>query len=219
MEQVVIPAGVDNLPEVVFNQICWAPEVRLVLRVDGHYPPLGVTGKGPYDIYKTGTYDHPLIFWENGKYYCGIFDSLLENFAISTEVPLSMERLGENGYDIVGESLESQAVLYLRLMKRACNWGWRPTEGRQKLPYLKGYLLCSVLLRILKQRTPGLLSREMKKINSRNFVGLWEVLNVFIDNRVEYLGYGFKELATERDVDISAVEELFAKVEHWKGLL
>lgn len=94
LEQVVIPAGVDNLPEVVFNQICWAPEVRLVLRVDGHYPPLGVTGKGPYDIYKTGTYDHPLIFWENGKYYCGIFDSLLENFAISTEVPLSMERLG-----------------------------------------------------------------------------------------------------------------------------
>jgi hypothetical protein len=96
--------------------------------------------------------------------------------------------------------------------------GWRPTEGRQKLPYLKGYLLCSVLLRILKQRTPGLLSREMKKINSRNFVGLCEVLNVFIDNRVEYLGYGFKELATERDVDISAVEELFAKVEHWKRI-
>lgn len=218
LEQVVIPEGVDNLPELIFDQICWAPEVRLVLRVDGHYPPLGVTGTDPYDIYKTGVYDHPLIFWENGKYYCGIFDTLLDNFAISTEVPLSMERLGETGYDIAGESLESQAVLYLRLMKRACNWGWRPTEGRQKLPCLKGYQLCSVLLRILKQRTPGLLSREMKKVNPRNFVGICEILNVFIDNRVKYLRYGFKELAGEQGVDTSAAEELFAKVEQWKRI-
>ena len=102
LDEVVIPAGIDNLPELRFQQICWAPEIRLVLRADGHYPPLGV--KGDYDIYKTGVYDHPLIFWENGKYYCGIFDALLGNFAISTDVPVSVERLGETGYDLAQKS-------------------------------------------------------------------------------------------------------------------
>ena len=53
---------------------------------------------------------------------------------------------------ILLKELDVQAVLYLRLMKRACNWGWRPTEGRQKAR-LKGYLLCSVLLQILKTRS------------------------------------------------------------------
>lgn len=216
LDEVVIPAGIDNLPELRFQQICWAPEIRLVLRADGHYPPLGV--KGDYDIYKTGVYDHPLIFWENGKYYCGIFDALLGNFAISTDVPVSVERLGETGYDLAQKSLDVQAVLYLRLMKRACNWGWRPTEGRQKRPCLKGYLLCSVLLRILKERTPGMLGQVRQEINPRNFVGICETLRVFIDNRVDYLRYGLKKLYQEQDIDLSAAEKLFAEVENWKRI-
>lgn len=216
LEEVVIPDGVDKLPEVKFHQICWVPEIRLVLRADGHYPPLGVTGTGRYDIRKTGLYDHPLIFWENGKYYCGIFDTLLDNFAINTNVPVSVERLGETGYDLARESLDSQAVLYLRLMKRACNWGWVPTEGRQKRPCLKGYLLCSVLLRRLEEHTPALLNRDLKEIDPRNFVGLCETLRVFIDNRVAYLRYGLDELAREQEVDLSGAYALFPKIEKWK---
>lgn len=216
LDEVVIPESVESLPELKFHQICWAPEIRLVLRADGHYPPLGA--KGEYDIYKTGVYHHPLVFWENGKYYCGIFDALLDNFAISTDVPVSVERLGETGYDLAQKSLDVQAVLYLRLMKRACNWGWRPTEGRQKRPCLKGYLLCSVLLYILKERTPGMLGQVRQEINPRNFVGICEVLRVFIDNRVDYLRYGLKELSQEREIDISASEKMFAEVENWKKI-
>lgn len=218
LNEIVLPEGLDQLPEVKFHQICWTPEVRPVLRADGHYPPLGVTGTGRYDIRKTGLYDHPLIFWENGKYYCGIFDTLLENFAITTNVPVSVERLGETGYDLARESPDSQAVLYLRLMKRACNWGWRPTEGRQKRPCLKGYLLCSVLLRRLVEQTPALQSRDLKEIDPRNFVGLCETLRVFIDNRVAYLRYGLEELSRERGVDSSAAFKLFPEVEKWKKM-
>lgn len=218
IEEVVIPDGIENLPEVRFHQISWVPEVRLVLRPDGHYPPLGVTRNG-YDIHTCGIYKHPLIFWENGKYYCGIFDTLLDNFGISLNVPVSVERLGETGYDLARESLDSQAVLYLRLMKRACNWGWVPTEGRQKRPYLKGYLLCEVLLRRLEEYTPALLSSEMEEIDRRSFVGLCETLKVFIDKRMEYLRYGLDELRREKEgIDLSRAYDLFPEIEKWKEM-
>ena len=72
-------------------------------------------------------------------------------------------------------------------MKRACNWGWRPTEGRQKRPCLDAYLLCAALLKKIDQ-CPDLfiLCRELKPLDSRQIAGLIETLNVFIDNPVSY---------------------------------
>jgi hypothetical protein len=219
IDEVVARAGLDKLPEVKFDRISWAPEIRLILRTDGHYPPLGVTDIGPYDTRKTGIYEHPHIFWENGKYYCGIFDTLLENFNITTNVPVSMERLGETGYDLAQESLNSQAVLYLRIMKRACNWGWRPTEGRQKRPCLLGYLLGGILLQKLRDYPlHSTLGRQFKEIDSRNFVGLCETLKVFIDNRLNYLRYGLNLYAREKGADLRVAYSLFDTIEQWKEM-
>jgi len=217
IDRVLKPYGMEKLPTVKFDEISWAPEIRLILRVDGHYPPLGIKGAGPYDIKSTGIYDHPHIFWENGKYYTGIFDSLLQMFGISVHVPVDVGRLGKHGYDLAKESPDSQAVLYLRLMKRACNWGWRPTEGRQKRPCLLGYLLCSVLLKKLEERPVDLvLNREPERIDQRNFVGLSEILKVFIDGRINYLKYGLDEYARENNADLSAAYALFDEAENWK---
>ena len=82
IDEILKVEGFEQLPEVKFRQICWAPEIRLVLRADGHYPPLGVDGVGRYTIEKNGLYRNPLIFWENGKYFCGICDTLVENFKV-----------------------------------------------------------------------------------------------------------------------------------------
>ncbi|NLC11605.1 MAG: glycoside hydrolase, partial [Firmicutes bacterium] len=190
---------IAKLPTLHFNQISWAPEIRLILRADGHYPPLGVRGIKEYDIQKTGLYQHPHIFWENGKYYCGIFDRLIKNFHISLYIPVSSTYLQDSGYDLPKENLETQAVFYLRIMKRACNWGWRPTEGRQKLPFLNGYKLCQVLLEKLnKYPTSLVLKRFPEKIDLRNIVGLVETLKVFLDNRIAYLKYGFDLFTVEK---------------------
>jgi len=219
IDEVLVHEGLDKLPEIKFDRITWAPEIRLILRADGHYPPLGVTGVGGYDTHKTGIYEHPHVFWENGKYFCGIFDTLLENLGIFTNTPANVERLSETGYDLAGESPDSQAILYLRLMKRACNWGWRPTEGRQKRPCLLGYLLVDILLGRLQEFPAHLsLSRQYKMIDPRNFVGLCETLKVFIDNRLNYLRYGLDQYAKEKGKDLRPAYALFEPVEQWKAV-
>ncbi|KXS45623.1 MAG: hypothetical protein AWU54_266 [Candidatus Frackibacter sp. T328-2] len=217
INKVLDKEAIDKLAKIKFDKICWAPEIRLILRTDGHYPPLGVNGTGKYTRKKTGIYEHPHIFWENGKYYCGIFDQLINLFGITNTIPLNIEKLGQKDYDLAQESLESQVILYSRIMKRACNWGWRPTEGRQKRPCLLGYLLASTLLKRLEETPDALtLNRELQRIDNHNLVGLSETLEVFINGRLNYLRYGLDELSEKEDKDLSPAYALFKDVEDWK---
>ncbi|MFW6238920.1 MAG: glycoside hydrolase, partial [Halanaerobiales bacterium] len=217
LDQVLAGTGIDSLPRIKFNKICWAPEIRLILRADGHYPPLGVDGVDGYSREKSGIYDHPHIFWKNGSYYCGIFTALLANFNITTEIPVDIGQLGEKKYDLKDENLKTRTVIYLRLMKRACNWGWRPTEGRQKRPCLLGYLLSGILLEMLKGKPRDLvLNRNYKRLDPRNIVGLRETLKVFIGSRVNYLQYGLTEYKEARNEDVSKAIELLDKVAIWE---
>lgn len=218
IDKVLGQQNIRHLPRVKFEQVCWAPEIRLILRTDGHYPPIGVTGVGRYDVEKTGVYHKPLIFWENGKYFCRIFETLMANLNITIQVPIGAEQLDTLQYHLDKLDLRAQAVMYLRLIKRACNWGWRPTEGRQKRPCLKGFLLGQILLRLLTESPPELiLNREMKEIDPRNLVGIIEVLRAFIDNRVKYLKYGLTKLTQEKPgVDLTEAYAEFPLVEVWK---
>ena len=217
IDEVLKSEGFEQLPRVKYSQVCWAPEIRLVLRADGHYPPLGVEGVERYSIEKSGQYKNPLIFWENGKYFCGIFDRLVENFQIAEKIPVHAVRLHKTGYDLAREDLDTQVILYRRLMKRACNWGWRPTEGRQKRPCLDGYLLCEALLKKI-ERCPDLfiLFRELGPLDSRCLVGLVETLKVFVDNRVDYLRFGLERYMAHRGGDFSEVYRLIEEVTRWK---
>ncbi len=217
IDEILKVEGFEQLPEVKFQQICWAPEIRLVLRADGHYPPLGVDGGDRYSLEKSGLYRNPLIFWENGKYFCGICDTLVENFKITENIPVQAVRLSETGYDLAREDLDTQIVLYRRLMKRACNWGWRPTEGRQKRPCLDGYLLCAALLKKI-DRCPDLfiLCRELKPLDPRDIAGLVETLKVFVDRRVDYLRFGLEKYMAEHGGEFSEVYRFFEEVERWK---
>jgi hypothetical protein len=207
----------EKLPLVEFEEMTWAPEIRLILRVDGHYPPLGVTGVGRYDLEKTGLYNHPHVFWENGKYFCGIFDTLATNFNIFPNIPANGEHLSATGYDLPRESPESQAILYLRFMKRACNWGWRPTEGRQKLPCLKGYLFCTTLLQRMADCPEGFIFKhDLEKIEERNIVGLVRTLEIFINGRINYLQYGMEQYAAEKGEELTAQYQEIGKALEWK---
>ena len=217
IDRVVAGEDIDRRPRVRFGQISWAPEMRVVLRPDGHYPPAGVGGVDGYDFGKTGFYQKPLVFWENGKYFTGIFDALLEMFNISINIPADAVTLDSVRYHVGLLDLNSQAVIYHRLMKRACNWGWVPTEGRQKRPALKGYLVCDILLRLLNDQPAGLLlNRAAPEIDLRCLVGILESLRVFVDMRIEYLNYGIERLAGEKEVDCSQYCRVLESAREWK---
>ncbi len=192
IEAVVRRDGATRLPRLSFHQVCWAPEIRPVLRADGHYPPLGVNGVGPYTLENTGLYRHPFAFWEHGKYFCSLWDTLVQACGIDAgRLPLDGETLSDTGYRLESLEKDSRAVLFRRLMKRACNWGWRPTEGRQKRPYLDGWFLGGALLEKLKQTTAPLLVHD-PSLDPRDLVGLVETLCVYIDVRLGYLRYGLE---------------------------
>jgi len=217
IDQVLVAEGVEKLPHLKFGRAAWIPEIRLVLRTDGHYPPTGVNGVGHYSTEKSGIYAHPHIFWENGKYFCGIFDRLVENFFIRVNVSAHAGRLHETAYDLGREEADTQVILYLRLMKRACNWGWQPTEGRQKRPCLYGYLLCETLLRLIEQFPAALLfTSEPANLDPRHIAGLAETLKVFIDNRLAYLRYGMEKYMAEHGGDLSAAYREIEEAGRWK---
>ncbi|NLA27610.1 MAG: glycoside hydrolase [Firmicutes bacterium] len=219
IDEILKVEGFEQLPGVTFRQICWAPEIRLVLRADGHYPPLGVDGVGRYTKEKNGLYDNPLIFWENGKYFCGICDTLVDNFKITVNIPVDAGRLSETGYDLAREDLDTQIILYSRLMKRACNWGWRPTEGRQKRPCLDAYLLCAALLK-KTNCCPDLfiLCHEVKLLDPRHIAGLVETLKVFVDSRVNYLRYGLEKYMAQKGGEFSQAYRAMEEAERWRAV-
>lgn len=217
IDDILKPEDMGRLPVLDFSQICWAPEIRPVLRTDGHYPPLGVKAVGNYDLRKSGTYNRPLVFWENGKYFCGIFDILVYNFNIDLNLSVTAQGLDKTGYELAAEDGDDRAVLYLRLMKRACNWGWRPTEGRQKRPCLKGYLLCRTLLEKMEQTPRDFLFRHHPfALDSRQLVGLVETLRVFIDQRVDYLRFGMEKFMAEKGGDLSEAYREVEEVWDWE---
>ncbi len=219
IDRIVKNEGINNLPVLTFGDINWAPEIRLILRVDGHYLPLGVSGIGEYTK-KNCLYEYPHIIWKNGKYYCGIFDTLLDNFNIYKNVPVQATWLNDAEYELNREnSQEVKIIIYHRLMKRACNWGWRPTEGRQKLPCLKGYLICCELMDKIQNYPPELvLKRKLQIINPKNIAGIAETLKIFIDGRVDYLKYGMEKLAVEKGADLTSAYSHIEQTFYWKDM-
>jgi hypothetical protein len=193
LEKQVIP-NLRKLKRLYFHQISWAPEIRLVLRYDGHYPPLEAGRFRGLDIARDVFRRWPFIFWEPGRYLVKLVDSILDAFSLGHVLRVDASKLQEIAYHFENLSFEDQLVLHSRIIKRACNWGWFPNEGLQKRPFLHGYMIADLLLRRLEQ-TP--LSQPTFVFPSSCFEGLDRLLEVVIDNRYKYLFGAIVELATD----------------------
>ena len=184
------------LPHLRFHQASWAPEVRLVLRSDGHYPPLHA---GPYrgidndeEVFRRW----PFIFWEPGRFIADTFRSLLGSFGHPVEIALSGAELDARGYDLSPElDAETKLAIHLRAMQRACNFGWQPDEARHKWPYMHGLAICEILRDELKSPDAAQrASRSFAPLPERALEGLDRVLEIFIDTRVAYVRRGIERL-------------------------
>jgi hypothetical protein len=183
------------LPELRFYQISWAPEIRPVLRCDGHYPPLDAGPFRGYDFDLEVFRRWPFIFWEWGRFHVDVFNSLLRSFGYPLVVPLSAREWWERGYRYEGLTKEERLALHSRSMKQADNWGWQPDENRQKRPYLHGHRTADMLLEDLHDEGRADRVRStFTPLNQRSLHGLERLLELFIDRRVEYLRAGIERL-------------------------
>jgi len=185
----------QELGRVRFHQISWAPEIRLVLRSDGHYPPLNAGEFRGIDLTQQVFKRWPFIFWETGRYLVDVCNSLLASFGFSLQVGEAAARLSRVGYRFSELDVASQLALHSRFMKRACNWGWRPDEGRQKRPFLHAYRLFSLLLAQLAHgEVTGLSEKNFEPLSMQSLEGLGRILEILIDTRIGYLERGFRRL-------------------------
>ncbi len=181
-----------DLPRLRFFQISWAPEIRPVLRADGHYPPLDAGLIDGVDLSLEAFRRWPFIFWEWGRWHVEVFNSLLRSFGHALVVPLSSCQWWEQGYKAQRLTTDERLALYSRTMKQADNWGWQPDEERQKRPYLYGLAIIDLLLAELKSHAN--VTETFAPLDSRSLDGLLWLLEPFIGVRVDYLRKGIEEL-------------------------
>ena len=199
----------DRLGRVRFHQISWAPEIRVLLRYDGHYPPLDA---GPFrgiDVSEEIFKRWPFIFWEPGRYLGEVFGSLLASFEFSPLIQQEASRLQQIEYRPSRLDLPSRIALHFRLMRRACNWGWQPNEGLQKRPFLHAYRILMLLQDELAGPRGDAVVARFAPLRDNLFVGLERILEVILDTRRDYLAYGIGKLEKREGMDHGdALQEL-----------
>src|SRR5690554_2650359 len=176
----------ETLYFIEFDQISWAPEIRPVLRADGHYPPLGSGEVDGVDVVRDYLRDWPLAFWEPGRYFTLLTNFLMDQAGFDLTLPVSARDLRGAEYHPARLAPDLRYRLLGRLMKRACNWGWRPDEARQKRPVAALYLICQELSGRENLRPRGdwrLTAEEWEEV----IRGLAEITRLFLEYRLEYL--------------------------------
>ncbi|MBI2919201.1 MAG: glycoside hydrolase [Chloroflexi bacterium] len=187
--------NLGRLKRLRFHQMSWAPEVRLVLRYDGHYPPLEAGRFRGVDAARDIFRRWPFIFWEPGRYLVGIVNSLMDIFGVGHRVGLTAGRLQETGYRFDELDAEDRLALHSRIIKRACNWGWFPNEGLQKRPFLHAYMMADILLKRLENGAA--LVKGAPAPPPACFRGLERLLEVVLDTRYGFLSEAIVELAAQ----------------------
>jgi hypothetical protein len=190
----------QRLPRVSFNQTSWAPELRLVLRSDGHYPPLEAGEFRGLDFVAEVHRRRPFIFWEPGRYLCGLLEWLLRSFGFPVLVEVHAGLLAEEDYQLLRLPYTKRLPLHLRLLKQADNWGWRPSEDRAKRPYLHGYMMADALALLLRLFA-GQYPKSPRPVDTSLFEGIGRLCEGIVDTRVTYLTFGLKRQQEERDFD------------------
>jgi hypothetical protein len=183
---------VGKLPRIRFYQTSWAPEIRPVLRSDGHYPPLDAGKFRGIDIETTVFKRLPFIFWEPGRFLVNIYGAILDAFGIPRRLAVDAALLHDTRYAIPRFDFKEQLALHYRLMKRACNWGWRPEEGRQKRPFLHGYRLSELLLSTTPEDSAFAATRYVHP-GDIPYLGAERILEFLIDTRFDYLKIGIED--------------------------
>jgi len=198
---------VPELPRVRFNQVSWAPEIRLVLRYDGHYPPLNAGTFRHVDLDTAVFKQLPFVFWEPGRFLINIYGAIMDAFGLPRRIAADAALLHDTRYAIPRLDFNDQAAFHYRLMKRACNWGWRPEEGRQKRPFLHGYRLSELLLEAASEDSIFVGTIYVHP-GDDIYLGAERILEFLLDTRLDYLRTGIEKGGLAGDQKEAALMEI-----------
>jgi hypothetical protein len=184
----------------------WAPEIRVLLRSDGHYPPLYAGEFGGVDAVPRIFRAHPFIYWEPGKYLVGLFGWLLRVFGYATMIGAPASVLSDEGYQLNRFPLEKRLAVAFRLLKQADDWGWQPSEALNKRPYLYGLMIADALM-VMARFYPGRFPVVEDRLDPLLLVGLGRLPEGLLDTRIAYLRFGLERLREEKlDYDPSEAQ-------------
>ncbi|TAK56208.1 MAG: glycoside hydrolase [Dehalococcoidia bacterium] len=190
-----VKASGRQLPHMRFHQASWAPEIRLVLRSDGHYPPLHAGSFRGVDNDVEVFRRWPFIFWEPGRFITSAFKSVLASFGHELDLSMSGAELDACIDDLAGLDDGARLALHMRAMQRACNFGWQPDEARHKWPYMHGLAICEILRAEFADPTVAeRVTRGFQPLPPLALRGLDRVLEIIVDTRVAYLRRGIERL-------------------------
>lgn len=179
------------------NGMGWAPETRVLLRSDGHYPPLYAGEYGGQDVVPQIFRAHPFVYWEPGKYLVGLFAWLLRMFGYERMIGVHAGVLFDEGYQLGRFPFEKRLAVAYRLLKQADDWGWQPNEALNKRPYLYGLVMADALM-VMLQFYPGRFPVAEDRLDPRLLVGLGRLPEGLLDTRIAYLRFGLERLREER---------------------
>ena len=138
------------------------------------------------DVVRDYLREWPLAFWEPGRYFVLLTNFLMDQAGFDLTLPVSAGELKGLEYHPARLAPDLRCRLLGRLMKRACNWGWRPDEARQKRPVAALYLICQELAGRENLRPRGdwrLTAADWEEVVR----GLVEITRLFLEYRQEYL--------------------------------
>ncbi|MBI5283603.1 MAG: hypothetical protein HY874_00775, partial [Chloroflexi bacterium] len=168
----------------------------------GHYPPLNAGAFRGVDADAEIFRRWPFIFWEPGRFISDTFKSLLADFGCALEIPLSGAEVDARAYDFRGLDSRERLAVHMRVMQRACNFGWQPDEARHKWPYMHGLAICEILRDELKlPEVAERVSQNFRPLPERALQGLDRVLEIVVDTRVAYLRRGIERLGARAGND------------------
>jgi hypothetical protein len=190
------------LPRVDLDRVSWAPEIRPALRYDGHYPPRGAGSFRGHDAAEEIFKRRPFVFWEPGKPINDLYGWLLDCFELPRRIETSARTLIDQEYRLERFPPRIRLPALVRLMKRACNWGWYPEEGLNKRPYLDA-ILVTESLRLELQLRPQAPSPRLP-LPVRALEGLRRLPELLLDTRLEYLRFALDRWREEKGADPEA---------------
>lgn len=202
-------ASAAPMPHLRFDKASWAPEIRVVLRSDGHHPPRHA---GPFlgvDNDREVFRRWPFIFWEPGRFISGTFKALLAAFGYGLEIPLTASQLEEIIDDLTPLDAGARIALHMRALQRACNFGWQPDEARHEWPYMHAIAIAEILRDELRgDRTNAAasvpvdgaliaerVSKTWRPLPEQALRGMDRVLEIFVDTRVASMRYGIEQIS------------------------